>query len=246
MIKHPVKLLKKMCCRYPVPVDRPFLLKEYQLHNIARLKHLDSLGLDLNNKTVLEFGAGIGDHTFYYLIRNCTVVSTDARIELVNYISNRFGNETMLINIETDLELIRGLPFFDVIHCYGVLYHIGNPGEFLRSLKDKGSLLLLETCVSGDFSALPVTTVKEDKTNPTQSISGKGVRPTRKWIFDVLKETFPYVYVPKSQPEHPEFPKIWTEDFSASDSNLKRAVFIASEKELFYDTLTTELPQVYK
>ena len=44
-----------------------FLSKHYQMHNVARLSHLESLGLPINGKSVMEFGAGIGDHTFYYL-----------------------------------------------------------------------------------------------------------------------------------------------------------------------------------
>src|SRR5438045_257276 len=46
-----------------------FLSPAYQSHNIARLQHLDSLGLDLSGKRVLEVGAGVGDHTLFYLYR---------------------------------------------------------------------------------------------------------------------------------------------------------------------------------
>jgi cyclopropane fatty-acyl-phospholipid synthase-like methyltransferase len=239
------RLFKSLFFETKLLCEEPFLSKDYQLHNIARLKHLDTLGLGLNDKTVIEFGAGIGDHTYFYLVKNCRVISTDARIELVNYIENRFGNETMLINIETDINKIQNLPKYDIIHCYGILYHISNPEEFLRSLKGKGSLLLLETCVSSDYNIDSNFLVDEDKNNTTQSIAGIGSRPTRKWIFTLLKEIFPYVYVPKSQPDHPEFPKDWTVDFSQSGPSLKRAVFVASENELFQQTLTKELPIRY-
>ena len=53
----------------------------YQRHNQRRQEHLASLQLDLVGKSVLEVGAGVGDHTFYFLDRDCTVVSVEARRE---------------------------------------------------------------------------------------------------------------------------------------------------------------------
>ena len=227
-------------------IEEFFLGKRYQLHNIARLKHLDSLGLDLFGKTVIEFGAGIGDHTYYYLLKNCKVLSSDARCELIDFINKRFGNETMVLNIETEIEKILKLPKFDIIHCYGILYHLCNPEQFLRSLRGKGQLLLLETCVSNDFYESGNYKVIEDKKNPTQSFSGIGSRPTRKWIFSLLNEIFPYVYIPKTQPDHPEFPKDWTSDSFSMKNELIRAIFIGSEKELRNNLLTKELLKKYK
>jgi hypothetical protein len=40
------------------------------------------LQLDLVSKSVLEVGAGVGDHTFDFLGRDCMVVSLEARREL--------------------------------------------------------------------------------------------------------------------------------------------------------------------
>lgn len=229
----------------PFTIEKTFFSSDYQLHNIARLKHLDSLGLDLYNKTVIEFGAGIGDHTYFYLLKNCEVLSTDARPELVKYIEKRFGNKTMVLNIETEINKILDLPKFDVIHCYGLLYHISNPEEFIRSLKGKGSLLIIETCVSSDSKPAGNYIISEDKRDPTQAYSGKGSRPTREWIFDILKEIYPFVYLPKTQPNHTEFPKDWTIDSLNLQSDLKRAIFIASEKVLNLDTLTPSIPLIY-
>lgn len=240
------KIFKKKIEDNLFTINNTFLSKHYQLHNVARLKHLDSLGLDLYGKTVIEFGAGIGDHTYFYLLKNCTVFSTDARTELVEFIKNRFGNKTMVLNIENEIDRIKRLPKFDIIHCYGILYHICNPEEFLRSLKGKGSLLLLETCVLTDFIPSSNYFVDEDNSDPTQAFGGKGSRPTREWIFKLLKEIFPYVYVPKTQPDHPEFPKDWMKDYSRLQKDLIRAVFIASEKELFQHSLTNVLPKMYE
>ena len=223
-----------------------FLSKHYQMHNVARLSHLESLGLPINGKSVMEFGAGIGHHTFYYLTKGCRMVTTDVRSELVEFIKKRFDVEAFIINAETDIGKIRKFEKCDIVHCYGLLYHIKNPLEFLQSLSDKCDLLFLETCVSHDLRPDGAHIVSEDIENPTQAISGHGCRPTRQWIYNVLKAKFTFVYFPKTQPDHPEFPLKW--GIAMEDrTKLIRAVFIASQKDLGTNpNLTPLLPVEYE
>ncbi len=220
-----------------------FLSPDYQQINVARLQHLESLGLDLWNKSVIEFGAGIGDHTFYYLLKNCTVLPTDGRKELTEYIAKRFNIKTMQLDIEKNLCIVKTLPRFDIIHCYGILYHISNPEEFLNSIKNLGDLLLLETCVSiskDDFF------VYEKRTNPTQAIGGIGCRPTREWIYEKLKQNYTYVYLPLTQPKHKEFPTSWPKKKSKKHDELTRCVFIASNNPIKSKLLTQKVINQYK
>ncbi|MEG4231950.1 hypothetical protein QUA40_07545 [Microcoleus sp. Pol11C3] len=51
----------------------------YLRHNQRKLEHLASLGLDIVGKTVLELGAGIGDHTSFFRDRSCEVIVTEGR-----------------------------------------------------------------------------------------------------------------------------------------------------------------------
>jgi ubiquinone/menaquinone biosynthesis C-methylase UbiE len=224
---------------------QPFLSGHYQQHNIARLRHLESLELDLRNKKVLEFGSGIGDHSIFYLHKGCEVVASDARIELVEYLKDRLAIDCIVFDAEKDLYKLKDLPSFDIIHCYGILYHLSNPKPFLESISSKANLLLLETCVSPDHCEYGPHIVQENKKDPTQAISGMGCRPVRKWIFDVLKDKFNYVYLPKTQPNHPEFPKIWTEMDKQESNGLIRAVFIASQIELLNENLTERIIDVF-
>jgi hypothetical protein len=221
----------------------PFVSSDYQQINVARLRHLSSLGLMLDNKSVLEFGAGIGDHTYFYLTRNCKVLPTDGRKELVDYISTRFNIPTQLIDVEKDLDNIKHLSVFDIIHCYGLLYHIKNPSEFLFSIKDKSDILLLETCVSLDSLPEGEHLAEEDIDNPTQAVSGIGCRPTRLWIYNKLKELYPYVYMPKTQPDHHQFPANW--DGLKEINGYIRAVFVASKYELVSSQLSNKFVKNY-
>ena len=224
---------------------RYFLEPGYQQINVARLQHLDSLGLDLTNKSVMEFGAGVGDHTLFYLYRNCSVLPTEGRAELVDYIAKRFGINAIQFNIETDLEALKTLPHVDLIHCYGVLYHINNPAAFLQAVRDVGTTLLLETCVSIDQHDNHHNLVAEDQANPTQAISGTGCRPGRRWIFERLKGAYKYVYMPRTQPKHKQFPKNWAA-LTDDPTELYRAVFIASHHPLRSPVLSEKFVTTYE
>lgn len=226
-------------------VIEPFISIDYQKHNIARLSHLNSLNLDLNNKSVIEFGAGIGDHTVFYLYRNCKVLPTDARPELLAVLEKRFGIDTKVFNIETDLDDLSEFSKVDIVHCYGILYHISNPEDFLREVSGLGTVLLLETCVSSDDMEDSEYIVSEIQSNPTQAFSGKGCRPTRKWIQNQLLRWYPYVYLPRTQPDHPEFILDWSQPV-VDKKKLIRAVFIASHTKIENDNLTTQMPLLYK
>lgn len=226
-------------------VLKTFLNNAYQKHNVARLQHLFSLGLNLSNKKVLEFGAGIGDHTYFYLTQNCDIYPTEGRKELVDIIKNRFGINAGVIDCEKDKKPIEKLENSDIIHCYGLLYHIKNPAEFLSWISSKSQILLLETCVSSDFDKVGPNLVEENKSIPTQAISGIGCRPHRKWLEAELKKWYKYVYYPKTQPKHEQFPIDWS---VKDDGNklLRRCVFICSQAPISNPNLTTQQPIVYE
>jgi SAM-dependent methyltransferase len=207
-----------------------FAAKAYQVHNAARLGHLASLGLPLDGKRVLEVGAGPGDHTGFYLERGCTVTSTDARQECVDELQARHpGVEAHVVDMNRMPMKPSERRAFDVVHCYGLLYHLEDPGTALRALAFacKG-ILLLETCVSvGD--GLHINLVDEAAYDATQSATGHGCRPTREWVFHELQQHFEHVYQTITQPNHPEFPLDWT---ARSKTALSRAVFVGSREPL--------------
>jgi hypothetical protein len=129
---------------------------------------------------------------------------------------------------------------FDIVYCYGLLYHVENPGAALAALAQRcGDLLLLETRVSSgsDEAIHPVT---EDTALPSNTFHGMGCQPTRPWIFNCLKGLFAHVYVPCTQPAHEEFPLDWTNAFPASQ--ITRAVFVASRRPLANPALVDHLP----
>lgn len=239
--------------RRPRDPIESFRFPYYLRLNQRRLEHLASLGLDLRDKRVLEVGAGIGDLTTFFLDRRCTVHSTDARPEHVELIGQASADYPRLSASVLDLENpppFEGRPF-DIVFCYGLLYHLANPARAIEYMADAcAGLLLIESCVSyGDAEAL--NPVEEDRLVFSQAVTGRGCRPTRLWVMARLRERFPFVYAPRTQPAHEEFPLDWSRGPEAVDiarkghatgNLLTRAVFVASRSALPGPLLLHELP----
>lgn len=216
----------------------------YLAHNEARLTHLASLALPLENKTVLEPGAGIGDHTLFYLARGCSVTAVEPRHE--NLVAFRRHLESAAPHgdwclLEGDAGVAGNLgQFFDIVHCYGLLYHLDEPAAIMEKLAARCTgLMVLETCVSFGADTL-LNPTPEPSDNPSQAIRGTGCRPTRSWVFTQLQNAFEYVYLTRTQPAHPEFPIDWLSEQS-HDAPLARAVFVASRHPLACPDLSPEL-----
>jgi hypothetical protein len=224
--------------RVSTPVQA-FHSHHYLRHNARRLEHLASLRIPVAGMTVLEVGAGIGDHSHYYIDRGCIVTITEAREENLRYLRSRYPDcPAKFLDLDSPSE-IEGSPF-DLVHCYGLLYHLSRPKEALSFLsQNTGRMLLLETCVSfGEENELHLT--GESQKDPTQAYSGTGCRPTRTWLYAELQNLFEYVYLPRTQPQHEEFPLDWTAP-DKHEPSLKRAIFIASREPLENDQLTRSL-----
>jgi hypothetical protein len=212
---------------------------DYLRHNARRLEHLASLRIPVAGMTVLEIGAGIGDHSHYYIDRGCDITITEARKVNLRYLRRHYPSQRIAyLDMENPVPLSEGP--YDIVHCYGILYHLSNPRAALEFMsRSTGRLLFLETCVSCGKEAL-VRTVGESRRNPTQAKSGVGSRPTRRWIYEQLKRLFEFVYVPSTQPNHEEFPLDWRTT-THNDAPLQRAVFVAARERVDNDLLVSEL-----
>lgn len=216
-----------------------FNSSHYQRHNQRRLEHLASLGLDINNSSVLEVGAGIGDHTSFFLDRECRVLSTEGRLENLEILRTRFPNLDVR-HLDLDNPDLTMSNLFDIVYCYGLLYHLQKPAEAIAFMsRCCGKMLLLETCVSFGDEEL-INPCLEPAEAPSQAISGQGCRPTRNWVYNQLIKYFDFVYMPITQPNHEEFPVDWTSP--PTIETLTRAIFIASRQQLDNPLLVKDIP----
>ena len=224
--------------------EKAFWSDRYLKINQRRLEHLASLRLPLTIKTVLEVGAGIGDHTDFFVDRGCLVTTTEAKSENLKILRERFKNNT---NVEVEFldmnypEWKIKLKPFDIVYCYGLLYHLHEPLNALRFMAENCSeMLLLETCVSLNDNE-SIEFCNDSSSDPTGSMNGTGCRPSRSWVFNKLKELFDYVYLPTTQPFHKEFPLDWR---SLHTDLLTRAIFIAAKKPFYNTNFIDFIPSV--
>jgi tRNA (mo5U34)-methyltransferase len=241
--------------RQPAPASEihfhDFHSNHYLRINQRRMEHLASLGLPLASRTVLELGAGIGDLSTFFLDRDNDVTSVEARPENIDCMrqniaayygahSSDLPQRHRIVRLDLDRDDAPYLGQFDIVHCYGILYHLRDPARLIRLMDATcRGFCLVETCVSFGSGAA-INPIPEDATQVSQAFDGAGCRPTRAWIFDALKRAFPHVYVPTTQPNHEEFPVDWTRP--GPRGLLTRAIFVASRQPLSSVFLTDSLP----
>lgn len=200
--------------------------------NRARLGHLASLELPLTRRSVLDVGCGPGHLAQFFVERDCSVVCVDGREENVTDLRSRYpGLTARVLNVET--EPLAPLGAFDVVFCYGLLYHLENP---LAGLRNMGSvcrdLLLLESLVCDH--AEPVNVLADEPRVSNQALGQLGTRPSPAYVAMALDRIgFPHVYAPRTPPDHPDFRFEWRNDLSISRGphNI-RCIFVASRREI--------------
>jgi len=204
--------------------------------NAARLDHLASLGLDLENKRVLETGAGVGHLTGFWEERDCEIVGLEGRKTVMRENLRRHPHHEVFVADLTVPDLASRFGRFDIVFCYGTLYHLDNPEVGLQNMAEMcQGLLLLETMVwHEDDGGIHFG---KEALDPHQSLHGLGCRPARDWVMAQLRERFEHAYLTRTQPNHPRFPLRWPVGVQAKP----RAVFVASRAELDLPTLTKRL-----
>ncbi len=201
--------------------------------NRARMEHLDSLNLPLAGRSVLDVGSGPGHLARFFLERGCQVVCVDGRAENIETLRRRLPGVSAHL-MRADADPLARLGLFEIVFCYGLLYHLENPLAGIRNLASAcGDLLLLETVVS-DHALPAVRLADEPPATANQALDGLGCRPTPSFVAMALTRAgFHSVYAPIHPPRHPDFEFQWTNDLEfARDGHLLRCIFIASRREL--------------
>lgn len=200
---------------------------DYKNIDTARFEHLAGLEIPLKGKTILELGAGIGNHTENLKTYSPKkIISVEGREENYAYLQQRFVKHKSILPILHNLEL--GLPDLaeykiDVVYNYGLLYHLPNPEKLIKQLgKLKHETMVLETCVSTIGELNPTL---EPASNVSQAINGIGCRPNLSYLIELLKKEYSFVEVCNTQPNHPQF----SLEPVVSPDQLKRVVILCKK-----------------
>lgn len=212
-----------------------------------RQEHLAGLGLPIIGREVLEIGTGTGSMTSFLLDRGCRVTSLDPDPDAVTRFRARHPDipSDRLTIVSRELHQLAASPSLEphpVVVCYGVLNTLDDPQAALRTLAACCSdLLVLELAVSyaeGDtMDGRP-----GGSAGPEAGVADQGCRPSRRWIYDRLSKLFDFVYMPLTQPAHPEFRLDWRCRTPPAGSH--RAVFVAARTDLMSSVLVQGVPDL--
>ena len=207
--------------------------------NAARLRHLETMGFPITGKTVLDVGCGVGHLAAFLHDKGGRVVCIDARDQNIQTLRSKYPKlEARPLDVETESLLELGK--FQIVFCYGLLYHLENPIVALRHMSEVcEETLLLETIVTDHRQAL--SRIVEESTSSNEALRGVGNRPTPSYVaFGLRSSGFKYVYTPNTPPDHPDFRFEWKNNLEhrRGGHNL-RCIFIASKNELHNPRLTS-------
>ena len=230
------RLFRADRARSDVPLfDQPF----YREITDARLEHLATLGLPVGGRSVIDVGGGI--RPAVRVLRPPAAATsyawTAGRSNIAQLRAHYPERRAAVVDVETDELVAHGS--FDVVFCYGLLYHLSDPLAFLgRAATICRELMIVETCTITD-SEERVLFLVDDPDDPTMSLSRVASRPSPAYVVASLRLSgFEHVYSPVRLPRHKDFEYERRNDMShLRDGNAMRDVFVASRTAL-------ELPEL--
>lgn len=230
-----------MSYNIPVYVKNSFYYPGALEINKARINHLAKLKLNFKDKKILETGCGgIGDITKFLYDEKAIITLNDYRKENIDALLSN-TNLTLKYNTWDLNEIINNNnnKKFDIIVCYGTLYHLTKlENAFLNLANLCNEYVIISTCTSGKNDE-EINIVDEGNSNE-QSSNGKGSRPGRLLIWNLLKKNFKYTYCIKSQPNNSDYPLSFPSDHSSS-----RNIFIGSHVKINNENLVENLINSY-
>jgi len=236
---YPVSLRARNYLAEPIPIEREHVFDDDAAAaiNVARMDFIRGLDLSLPGRRVLDIGAGVGHFARMYADGGAQVVAVEGRAENVRLLRERHPD------VEAHLGDIQemsgdGLGRFDIVHCFGLLYHLDSPVAALRRIvKLCEGVLLLETMVCD--ADMPVLMLADESRSVNQALAGIGCRPSPSFVALALNRVgFRFVYGAAVPPAHPDFQFEWRNDLSVTrDGHNLRCVFVASHRPVVNERL---------
>ncbi|HEY8715558.1 MAG TPA: FkbM family methyltransferase [Candidatus Acidoferrum sp.] len=186
----------------------PFDKREYrrmiEAREAAIRNVLHRVGSTLGLRTALDAGAGVGFYSQTLAECGLQVCGFDGREENVAEARRRYPQIPFA---QGDLQerSILALGKFDLVLCFGLLYHLENPLQAIRNLHgltDK-CLLLESMCIPDDK---PSMLLREEPREDDQSLTDVAFYPSESGLIKMLyRAGFKYVYRLASLPDHHDF-----------------------------------------
>jgi SAM-dependent methyltransferase len=183
-----------------------------QAHYDARNAALDAfirctlpdLIASLQLKTALDLGCGLGHYAELLHTLGLDVLAVDGRPENVAEARRRYPHLRFDVVDAQDSGLSR-LGRFDLVFCFGLIYHLENP---LRAIRSISEMTLKLTYVEGMVypSPEPVMVLLDERDLADQGLNYLAFYPSESCMIKMLRRTgFSECYVPAESIAHPEY-----------------------------------------
>jgi SAM-dependent methyltransferase len=192
-------------------------------------KLLKSLETEMQLKTAVDVGCGVGHFSALLQGLHFDVVGVDGRAENLEEARARVPGVEFRVSDAEDIGILT-LGKFDLMLCFGLWYHLENPFVAVRNLFAlTGKIAVMEgVCLPG---AEAILEVRDEGPTEDQGLRHVALYPTENAMVKFLyRSGFPFVYRFRAAPDHPEY--------RASHDRLRyRAMLAAANVPLSTDML---------
>lgn len=195
---------------------------------LARL--LPEMKQCLNLKTALDLGCGLGHFAEILHQQGLEVLAVDGRAENVEEAGRRFPHLKFQVADVQDPQLPQ-LGKFDLVFCFGLLYHLENPFRVVRSIAELSSkLTLIEGIVYP--SPEPAMVLMDENTGVDQGLNYMAFYPSEPCLIKMLRRSgLEHCYNPQLMPTHPEYRR--------GSNGFRRRTVLAAAREPIESNLLT-------
>jgi len=184
--------------------DMPHSLRFTEARQFFLRQVLPDLIKQLALKSALDVGCGVGYFSAFLRDMGFRVVALDGRRENIEEAQKRFPDiEFYHLNIEEPS--VQRLGSFDLVLCFGLLYHLENPFAAMRNLHAlTNKLLLIESmCVPANE---PILYLRDEGQSQDQSLNFVAFYPSESCLSKMCyRAGFPFVYRFNQLPLHEDF-----------------------------------------
>jgi SAM-dependent methyltransferase len=189
-------------------VSRIFDHQHYELLNssrgavVSRLLH--ELKVPLGLRTAIDVGCGLGFFSGLLRSLGLEIMGVDGRQQNVKEAQRR-NPDIRFARFDAEDPSLRTLGIFDLVFCFGLLYHLENPLLTIRHLYAMTKKLLFVEAVifPGDE---PIMGLIDEAWHDDQGLNHVAFYPTEACLIKMLfRVGFPYVYEFTQQPDHADY-----------------------------------------
>ena len=188
----------------PLVFDRPYSTSLVEARQAFLRRLLPDLQQALGLRTALDAGCGVGYFAAFLRDMGFQVVAFDARQPNIDEAKSRHPDISFLV---ADVEELhpQELGSFDLVLCFGLLYHLENPLRAFRRLRAlAGKLLLLESIsVPGEE---PLLYLRDEPALEDQALHSVAAYASEGALIKMAyRAGFPAVYRLQDLPDHEDY-----------------------------------------